>query len=159
MAAWQYTFFILPKSEIEHKYGEFPVSIDPQFMDTIAGWEGISIESINKIISRSFGTHRQSSYGPIIYGQDDQSCVKLLFKDSRLIDVTVRLDVRQAIVHQIEDSIRLCDEIRGAMMTPDGKIIYSHADLIASIKSSTAVRFAKDPIAFLESLSQQKREN
>ena len=157
MAAWQYTFFIVPRIEVEKKYQRVPQTVDEQFNDEFVGWEGISVDSIETILASSFGTRRQTSYGPVVFGQEDISCVKLLFSGSVLQNVTVRLDLRQVVAHQIEDIIRLCNQLDGIIVTPEWKTIQCRQDdLITTIKGSDAMRFVKDPQRFFESLNLNK---
>jgi hypothetical protein len=157
MAVWQYTFFIVPRTEVEKKYHRVPPSLDAQFNDEFVGWEGVSVESIETILKESFGSSHQSSYGPVVFGQEERSCVKLLFNGSVLENVTVRLDLRQEVAYQLRDAIRLCNQLDGIIVTTENKTIRSHeGDLIAAIKDSSAIKFVRDPQGFFDSLGPKK---
>jgi hypothetical protein len=157
MAAWQYTFFIVPKSEIEKKYQGMPSSVDENFINESIGWERVAVGTIEAILAKSFGPGRQSSYGPVVFGKEDLSCVKLLFNGSILEEVTVRLDMREEVADQIKDTIKLCKQLDGVIVTTERKTIRDDEDqLISAIKESAAIKFVKDPRRFFDTLDPSK---
>lgn len=158
MAVWQYSFFIVPKLEVENKYGQIPLAIDSEFHDEFVGWQGVSVDQVETILAKNFGNLSPTGYGPLVFGREDGSCVSLLFNGCILENVTVRLDLRQTVADQIKDAIKLCELLDGILVTSDNRTIPCHdEDLIASIKDSSAVKFVKNPQDFFASLESNKK--
>lgn len=153
MAAWQFIFYIVPRIEIEKEYGRIPTSVEETFLEEFIGWKDVLSDRLKAILEESFGSERQLSYGPTIFGDEDSSCVKLLFSDVTLEDVTVRLDLRSSVEKQIKGSVSLCKILDGIFITSGFKIVdCSENALIEAIRGSKALEFVKDPQVFLDSL-------
>lgn len=156
MAIWQFTFYIVPRSEVEAKYQGVPASVDEEFINEISGWKDLSTSSIENTLSSAFGPSRKLSYGSTIFGKDDLSCIYLSFEGKVLELVTVRLDLRNTVTNQITQTIELCNQLNGVFITPEGKTIQSRReDLIDAIKGSRALKFVEDPQKFFDSMKEK----
>ena len=156
MAAWQYTVYIVPKKEVEEKYGVSCKVIEKEFLENYAGWQSYPQAKVTQLLSIGYGSPQTASYGPVLFGNDDSSCVMLITKGNVLEDITIRLDLRDEVKFQIETLLELCYLLDGVFVSPDLDVFECKKDaLIDSIKESDALKFAKDPRGFLDSMNQK----
>ena len=154
MAAWQYTVYLVPKKEVEEKYGFSCKVIEEEFLENFAGWHNYPQAKVNHLLSKVYGSPQITSYGPVLFGKDDGSCVKIITKGNVLEDITIRLDLRDEVKVQIEALLELCDLLDGVFVSPDLAVFECKKDaLIDSIKESDALKFVQNPRGFLDGLN------
>ncbi len=154
MAIWQYTVFLLPKKEVNKKFGNLCKRVEESFLENFVGWNTYPQEAVHQLLVKNFGPPQITYCDSILFGNDAGSCVNLIVKDNALEDVTIRLDLREPVKLHIEAILHLSDLLDGIFVSPEFEVFKCDKEtLVNSIKKSDALRFVKSPQKFFDSLS------
>lgn len=136
MAVWQVCFNVIEKNkniidEDIFYWDKEPVNVyDISFLKKTESWS-------NDIIQ---------------YGDLQETCVELLKENGRVIEISVRLDLRSLTQDQINDIIKY-------IIALDANILYQNEIIIPSVETikkmlvkTNAYKYCNNPILFMDSL-------
>lgn len=94
MAIWQYKLFVLPEEEVS-SYFSSETSITDEALNEIEWWkyrqsEIICFDSIKELLSPK----KSWSNSIILFGDVDSSCLEVLIESEKIVEVSIRIDLR-----------------------------------------------------------------
>lgn len=130
MAIWQYQIFIVPNEEINSYFPE-EINISYDDLNEINWWKYRQL-TINKFDSiRALLPERKSWTDEIIlFGDDNSDCVTISLEDTKIFEISARLDLRTDYRQfarilcefaQENDCIFLTDDLR--ILIPDFQLV------------------------------------
>lgn len=154
MAIWQFGFLIIPEMMVLKKYNGNLDDMKSINFEDFTFWNGYyisesSIEKISKIMNQI------QSWSDDIkqFGSLEETCIELLFEKNRLIEVSIRLDLRNLTSDILLTVIDFINDNNALILTQKGILLRPVVeDVIREIKKSDAYSFVKNPQEFLSSL-------
>ena len=137
MAVWQICFYLIDRNrsisdtDVCYWDNEPDNVYNISFLPLIDGWS-------NDIIQ---------------YGDLQKTCIELLKENNKVIEISVRLDVRTTIVSQINCLVNYANSINAYVYYQGAVMIPSKDVFIKMIKQSDAYRFCKRPFMFISDIS------
>lgn len=167
MAIWQYDITLVPRAAVLRQHGTIPSELpgyravwNPEDVMNESYpnyWRGfMPPESFSAEIESLLSPSQSWSQDALMYGTEDGNTIKIW----RGADITVRLDVRSPDLELLRAIIEFADkhnlllvsDTRGQPLEP------SFESVIEDIRSSSAYRFCKDPMGYIERLKDEYGE-
>lgn len=143
MAIWQFDCMIIPSKNIN-------MDVDS---DNVLSWRGETlstnfIESLNVLLPSNEGW----SSDILLYGKDDETCIKLLCEEGEIEEISMRLDLRSLGKEGFGKILNLIDDINGEILYD--KRIYKPKSqtFLELIRTSSAAKFCENPQRYFEEL-------
>ncbi|XYH97309.1 hypothetical protein ACMHYB_57725 [Sorangium sp. So ce1128] len=150
MAIWQCSFLLVPSTELS---GDAELLLER--MESGDLWAHAQPdEAIEQAATDVLG--RSPSWSPEvdIWGCEDSTCLTMVREGNRVVEVLLRVDLRSV---QRADLVRLLDGFRRArvVLIDEAKQLHEPAlpAVLHALRMSTAWKYARDPRAFIASLS------
>lgn len=152
MAAWQVGFAIVPRKAWA---ACVPPPGTPIWDGTAALWAGASAKDWAQRLKAVFGESAPYwDQAGLMWGDDDRHCLEFSTDDGAVEQLQLRIDLRSTDVAFVERLLTFVRENGLLLLTGEGEAIEPElADVGAAARRSSAARFVKEPIAFLESLT------
>lgn len=152
MALWQFDFNLIPEEKVTGIINDFAVNED-SFEDLIS-WKKYTLsESSIKELSQVLNPTKSWSDSIKQFGSIEGTCIKLLFEENILNEVSVRLNLKENTIEDLKIIIRFAEANNAMIITQKGILIKpSINSMIEEIKKSKAYSFAKNPTKFFSSL-------
>lgn len=160
MAIWQFDMHLLPEEAIRRRYGSIPVAIAPADIDAGGWWKdalppGNFTESLSKLLPQAVSWSSSIN----TWGYEDGNRIDLVWDDDQLMDVFVRIDVRQISYDLVEKLLRLA-RINRWVPWVNGQVLRpSLGHILRAIRYSDAFKFVQDPEAFLIALDKEEQDS
>lgn len=134
MALWQFDCYIIPREKCV-------VGSNFSYEDVLS-WKKGNISSV-----RIDFLEKQASWTEDIvqYGKEDETCIKFLYEDGSLDEISSRFDLRSLSKKMLEKILDYVQEIEG-MIFYEGKIYYPDMnEIVELMKKSNANKFCQNP--------------
>lgn len=94
MAIWQYQFYMVPEEELDSYFRNEDL-ISYEDLSEIEWWKyrQLDITSFDTFISL-LPKKKSWSKDIIIFGDDDSSCIEILLEKNRIVEISIRVDLR-----------------------------------------------------------------
>lgn len=159
MATWQFDLYLLPRAALHARCGAVPSTVDEETFGEGDWWLDQSLPiDLPSEVTRLLPESQPWMQDMRTWGTEDGDRVDIYYKDGKIVEALVRLDLRQPSRQFIDGLIALAKRLDAILMTYEGRVLEPTTEqLIESLKSSSAARFVADPIEFLAKLD-SKRE-
>lgn len=158
MAAWQFDFHLIPRDSAVHAGSEVPAQFQESQSRDVNWWAGSSalVPEMRKRFSSLLPQAASWSDRIEKWGDDDGDRIDLVRDEAGIVDVFVRIDVRQLSKPFIGGLITVCRSLDCVLFTEQQEVIASEeAVLLRAISKSEAARFVDDPRDFLDNLQRE----
>jgi hypothetical protein len=155
MALWQFDFHLLPRTEIERRFGRIATDGLHVGLEEKSLWDDVTLTSeLAGQISQMLPS--MESWSPDLHrwGREDGDRIEIVINDGKVEDFFIRVDVRdisQVFLINVLGLARTRDWVvrseNGIVSSP------SLAKVLADIRASQSFRFVRDPTEFLAKLS------
>ena len=136
MAVWQICFSLIDSNKTKNS-------------DDIVYWDN----EPNNVYDISFLPLAESYSNDIIqYGDLQNTCIELLKENNKVIEISVRLDLREINENQIKSIINYINKIKARIYYQDDIISPTPDDVYRIIKQSSAYSFCNNPTKFIYDL-------
>lgn len=139
MALWQFDFYIVPRERL--------VIVEDLGNEDILSWKQDDITSIDIDF-----LEKETSWTKDIvqYGKADETCIRFLYEDEILEEISCRFDLRSLSKKMLEKILAYIQKIEG-MIFYEGKIYYPNIEEIVELmKKSNANKFCQNPGNYFE---------
>ncbi len=110
----------------------------------------IKIDKLSKIFPRGVSW----SESDFIYGNVENTCIEIFYDDGKVEEISVRVDVANITSDELDTIVDFISE-NGLHICKNGKLYEPTVKNVVEImKKSRAYAFVKNPIKFLDDLSQ-----
>lgn len=152
MALWQFDFNLIPEEKVTGIINAFDVNEDS--FEELISWEKYTLsESSIKELSQVLNPTKSWSDSIKQFGSIEGTCIKLLFEENILNEVSVRLNLKENTIEDLKIIIRFAEANNAMIITKKGILIKpSINSMIEEIKKSKAYSFVKNPTEFFSSL-------
>ncbi len=150
MAIWQFHVIVVPEEKILKKYKCIPDNVNE--VEDIQSWEGYSLDEFT-LVKMSETLKFATSWADNIkqFGALDKNCIELFYDNNQLIEISLRLDLRDITIDIIKLVIDFTRQNKALLITNNGHVIKPVIEnLIKVIKESDAYSFVKNPKEFLD---------
>lgn len=150
MAIWQFYFVVIPQEKILpsiNTSSKIKITDD----EGIMSWRGYYINQLSlKKLSEILKYSKSWTDNIVQFGSVDGTCVELYYENETLIELSVRLDLRNIRLDILEVIIDFIKINNAMIVTRNGDLIKPIIkDIIEEIKKSDAYSFVKNPDTFL----------
>jgi len=160
MATWQFDLYLLPRSALQARFGAVPSTVDEETFGEGDWWlDQPSPIDLPSEVARLLPENQSWVKGLRTWGTEDGDRVDIYYENGKVVDVFLRLDLRQPSKQFIDGLIILAKRIDAMLMTDEGQLLEpTREQLAGSLEGSDAARFVADPIEFLNELSSRRDE-
>ena len=151
MATWQADYYLVSSNaeevskELRRDYSWWAKEVFPKKAE---------IEII-KLLAKIKSWHKDLE----VFGEDAGTRIDLWKKNDNVESVLVRINLGEINEKFIESLIFICNESKIKLLDENNEVVLAEKyELISSLKKSVAFKFVSDPIEFLNSLSNEKKE-
>jgi hypothetical protein len=158
MATWQFDFHFVPASDIRQHFRAVPVTISAEEYDRLKWWADFVADdalesSLSTLLPRARSWHERTR----TWGEEEGDRVDVTRDDGGIVDVYVRLDVRNLSFNFLNQLVELARRLDLLFLTEDRDLLRpSDKELLGAIRRSPAFSFVADPEAFLDRLKSSK---
>ena len=108
----------------------------------------------NDVYNISFLCKAKSWSSEIIqFGNIDETCIELISEQNKVVEISVRLDLRTLDKKQLYSLIGYIDKIDANIFYQGNLYTPSITSFTEMIQNSSALKFCRDPFLFLENIS------
>jgi hypothetical protein len=171
MAAWQASFLLVPRERVAEVFpGRFDPPFDPDYVESLPTSDASELDWWTTTRQPPPGFRRAlnrlgpriSTWSPDVewWGTEDGDRFDVYSEGDRISTLYVRFDMRspnQQFIGGVADIARklACDFVGTDNMLYEG----TPAGLAVGLRNSSALRFVRDPIAFLEEVRSKARSD
>ena len=146
MALWQFQINIIPYG---HKYSKI-------VSDDLVSWKNIHIpKNIDSLILNVLPLGNSWSENIKIYGNNDSTCIELLYENGHIEEISCRLDLRCLSKAMLTGILNFTKSINGAFLIEDRIVDPEINSVLPYIKNSNAAKFCLNPSEFFEYISEK----
>lgn len=149
MAIWQFDFYIA-KEERFKKCNDF---------NEIISWKDYTID--DKVISELSNTFARGvswSKKVELFGNNDETCIKIAYENKQLSEISFRLDLRNITREELSAIMQFINGVGGGIVVEDKFYKPTHKNMSMLIKKSPAYSFCENPKKFFDSLASNNNE-
>ena len=136
MAIWQLSFQLIP------------INTSCDNAHTVLSNDSISMLSADFPVKASWCQEEK------LFGSLDSTCVEIFYCDSMIDDISVRLDVSSLSIGQLNAIINFAVTNNLQIKHKNRILAASIENIYCMIRDSDALRYIKDPVRFLKTLSE-----
>jgi|SRR5689334_1869968 len=154
MASWQFDLYLIPKERLVALVGTYPIAISRELFENTAWWEGGAAPNVLEADLASFlpGTKSWSS-DIAVWGEENGNRIDVLYEGDEIIEIFVRIDLRQRDRRFVVDLIRFAKNHETVLLTTNMRVLEPTLNnLIKAMEESDAHLFVNDLKGFWESL-------
>ena len=160
MATWQIGYRLVPANALLSMFGNVPASISLEQYEGCSWW--LEFDQVEEFVERLDALlPRRSSWAEelMAWGADDGNRVDVWFEDTKIFEVTARIDARDP--HKFATvlaSIAASFDLLG--VTDDYKVhTLDNQQILLDVANSAAAKFVADPETFLTGVDQKHHLN
>jgi hypothetical protein len=160
MAIWQFHFSVIPKELVLKKYSCIPEKVEEETIEDARSWNGYSINELSvREISNALKPTKSWIDDIKQFGASDETCIELLYNNSDISEISVRLDLRNLTLEVMKEVLDFIRKNKAIILTNEGCTSEPIVDdVIRLIKKSNAYSFVNNPTEYLSSIAEQSRE-
>lgn len=156
MAVWQWDLWLVPKKQLLQHFPATPRYVDLDWFESIDWWNSVSESELatffNSVLPYNEEKSTQISRR---WGNDEQTCIRMMIEEKKITDVFIRIDARQvedAFVKNLLDFAKRNDFLFFPLES-NRFIDPERRSFISELKRSRAMLFAKAPDQFFNEKS------
>jgi hypothetical protein len=160
MAVWQYVAYLVPTASLQE---------DGTLTGIVTHNDGFELPTVAfpfeppefEALANDYLPPAKSWSPKIrIWGDDAKDDVDLFVEDGRVVEVRVRLDLRDVTIERVQRLVRFAQMLRCCFVEGrKGEVVPAREDaLLQSIRESLSAQFVTDPRGFFDRLSQPAAE-
>lgn len=130
MAIWQYKLFAVPSEEFRSYFNETDI-ISIEAFDHIEWWRYLTYKSINFNSLRDLPLSESWSKDIILLGDVNSNCVEILIDGEKLIEVSLRIDLRTKYKVMIESVCAFAEDNGLLFLNENLKRIFPFPEIIS----------------------------
>lgn len=151
MAIWQCSFLLVPSTERDRD----PRSLSERIENGSFWADSQPGEDIERTALETLGKGASWSSNIDVWGDDDSTCVSMVRERNRVVEVLLRVDLRNI---QKAALVRLLDGFKRArvLLVDEAAQLCEPtlSEVLQALRASTAWKYVTDPAAFIASLSE-----
>jgi len=155
MATWHFDFHLVPRSELERRFGDTPLTVSEADYRQSNWWtEAEATSDLIKDLSSVLPEGRSWNSEQKTWGASDSDRLTVILEDHRVAEVSGRVDVRHLSLAFLNRIIAIARR-HGLLILTEGRYILrpSVRELLAAIQRSPSFAFVADPEEFLNRLA------
>ena len=155
MAIWQYKIYLFPNDGLQNCLGKVPPALSDELFEENEFWLGIDTSRIAWDEFEECLPKKKSWTESIVqYGNLEKSCVEVFHEESEVVEVSIRLDLRNLDKKLVEFVVSFAKRHHMTLFDSEGgRKIGSIDELAESLKNSNAVSFLNGPRSYIDNLS------
>lgn len=159
MAAWQYTFELIPRAKLIKLFGDVPPNVSAGDYEAAEWWSDAQPVGDYENCLASFAAPCKSwSADMKCWGAEDSNVVKAVLDAGRVVELSVRFDLRTSDEAFLLGVVNFARDNECLFLTESMEMVEPLADVLkATLMSSDARRFVEDPRAYLEELNKNRQ--
>jgi hypothetical protein len=154
MALWQFDLHCLPSAVVVERLGHIPLAMTRADFDNFTWWErqanpGGIASQFDRFLPRTSSWSSKNT----TWGQEDGNRIDLVASELSVMDIFIRIDVRDFDLKFLTFLIRCADVNKWVFLTQESYVIApSLPKLLSAIRRSASFRFVINPEEFLSKL-------
>jgi hypothetical protein len=153
MAIWQWDVWIIPKTEVLKLFSTIPEFMDLDWFESVEWWNNVSkiklkttFESLLPNYDTPWAKNTQS------WGSDEGDRIELRIEDEKIIDVVIRVDLRELNVNFLHSLVKFSEfnDFLFYSFESNKFIEPDSQKLLGEIKKSRKITFLQNPENFFE---------
>ena len=153
MAIWQVPITLLSKQKLLKVHKELPLNQELLSTEKFTEWgRDYSLPKVREILGKGLTEGSSWSVGDLYWGDTSTSDAKLYFEGEDLVEISIRIDLRELRLELVEMIENLCEELDALAYINEKVIEPSISNFKNEFKLSDAYRFLKDPKEYFRSL-------
>jgi hypothetical protein len=155
MAAWQFDLYLVPKQHLATLLGAHPISISRELFEKTIWWDACVPPDLLDADLRCF-LRKTNSWHPevAVWGESDGNRIDVVYESDHIIEVFIRIDLRQSVRVFMMNLIRLARNYDCFFVTTNMRVLEpTLSNLMRAVQESDAFRFVDAPENFLDSLN------
>ena len=135
MAVWQFEFYVIPD-------GKRNIA-----QEDILSWKERNLKPFEvPFLEAKEGWTKKM----ILYGESDQTCIELWYKEDVVDEILCRLDLRTISEGELKQIVDLIKQVGGNIFYCNNIYAPSAENLLLLIKNSAAYRFCQNPRKYIK---------
>ena len=157
MATWQFDFQLVPRSEVERRFGTIPLTISEDDYEAV-NWWAHNVHQFNEELSALLPKGRSWNLEIDTWGTEDGHRFSIIRENQRMAELSGRLDVRDLSLSFANRVIEMARRNDLLILTEGRHVLRpSVKELMSAVRRSPSFAFVKDPEGFLRRLSEHEQ--